>query len=99
MCTDGTANACSFLYAAAARAGRALGYDRIQTYILADEPGTSLKAAGWKFERMSHPVGWHHDGPRAARRVADHLMARKQLWYCDLVQSWNRPPPARVEVT
>lgn len=84
LCTDGTKNACSFLYSAAARAGVALGFKRIQTYILKDEPGTSLKAAGWEFERMSHPVGWHHGTGRAARNVADHLMERKQLWYKEL---------------
>lgn len=83
-CTDGTENACSFLYGAAARASKALGFCRIQTYILAEEPGVSLKASGWKFERMSHPVGWHHDGPRAARKVEAHLAERKQLWYKDL---------------
>lgn len=84
LCTDGTPNACSFLYGAAARAAKALGFVRIQTYILRSEPGTSLKASGWKFERLSHPVGWHHDGPRAARRVEAHLMGRKQLWFKDL---------------
>lgn len=84
MCTDGTPNACSFLYSAVARAAQALGFHRAQTYILADEPGTSLKAAGWQFERMSHPVGWHHDTGRSARKVPQHLMERKQLWYRDL---------------
>lgn len=84
LCTDGTPNACSFLYGAAARAGKALGFKRIQTYILKEEPGVSLKATGWKFERMSHPPGWHHDGPRAARKVEAHLMDRKQLWYKEL---------------
>lgn len=48
LCTDGTPNACSFLYGAAARACFALGYKRIGTYILASEPGTSLTAAGWR---------------------------------------------------
>lgn len=47
-CTDGTKNVCSMLYAAAWRAVRALGYKEIGTYILESEPGTSLKAAGWK---------------------------------------------------
>lgn len=84
LCTDGTRNACSFLYQAAARAGKALGYARIQTYILREETGISLKASGWTFDRMSHPAGWHHDGPRAARIVEDHLMDRKQLWFRDL---------------
>tara|TARA_R110000868_G_scaffold87274_6_gene244245 strand:- start:2767 stop:3204 length:438 start_codon:yes stop_codon:yes gene_type:complete len=48
LCTDGTRNACSFLYGSARRAAFALGYRRIGTYILASEPGTSLTAAGWK---------------------------------------------------
>ena len=48
LCTDGTRNACSFLYGAAARAAFALGYDRIGTYTLPTEGGASLRAAGWK---------------------------------------------------
>jgi len=48
LCTDGTKNACSFLYGAAARAAFALGYRRIGTYILASEPGASLMGAGWR---------------------------------------------------
>lgn len=48
LATDGTKNACSFLYGAAARAAFALGFRRIGTYIRADEPGTSLNAAGWR---------------------------------------------------
>lgn len=48
LCTDGTRNACSFLYGAAARAAFALGYKRLGTYILASEPGASLAAAGWR---------------------------------------------------
>ena len=84
LCTDGSPNACSFLYGAACRAAKALGFKRIQTYILKEETGVSLRAAGWKFDRMSHPVGWHHDTGRAARTVAPGLMERKQLWYRDL---------------
>lgn len=80
-CTDGTRNACSALYGAAARAAKALGYERIQTYILEDELGTSLRASGWQYERLSHPVGWHHDGPRPARKTKPSLMGRKQLWF------------------
>jgi hypothetical protein len=48
LCTDGTPNACSFLYGRAAKAAFALGYGRIGTYILKSEPGISLRAAGWK---------------------------------------------------
>jgi len=48
VATDGTQNTCSFLYGAAWRACRALGYRRLGTYVLADESGVSLRAAGWE---------------------------------------------------
>lgn len=47
VCTDGTRNACSFLYGACARIAKEFGYKRIITYTLESEPGTSLKASGW----------------------------------------------------
>lgn len=46
-CTDGTRNACSFLYAAAWRAARAIGYRRLVSYTLPTESGASLRGAGW----------------------------------------------------
>lgn len=48
LCTDGTRNACSFLYAAAWRAAKNMGYKKLITYILDTETGTSLRGAGWK---------------------------------------------------
>lgn len=48
LCTDGTKNACSFLYSAAWRAARNMGYKKLITYILKSENGSSLKASGWK---------------------------------------------------
>lgn len=50
LCTDGTRNACSVLYAACARRAKLEGYEKIVTFILQSEPGTSLKAAGWTLE-------------------------------------------------
>lgn len=50
LATDGTRNACSILYAAAARACDAMGFDSIQTYTLPEEGGASLRAAGWTCE-------------------------------------------------
>lgn len=58
LCTDGTPNACSFLYGACRRAAKALGYQRIITYILIDEPGTSLLASGWNFCYVSRGGSW-----------------------------------------
>lgn len=48
VATDGAKNACSILYGAAWRAAKALGYQKLITYTLTSEPGTSLRAAGWK---------------------------------------------------
>lgn len=48
MATDGTPHACSMLYGAAWRVARAMGYRKMVTYILDTEPGTSLRASGWK---------------------------------------------------
>ena len=58
LCTDGTRNACSFLYGAAARASFALGFKRIGTYILASEPGTTLIAAGWRLIGETPGLSW-----------------------------------------
>ena len=57
-CTDGTRNACSILYAAAWRAARAMGYQKLITYILDTEPGTSLKAAGWQCAGLAGGLRW-----------------------------------------
>lgn len=47
LVTTGVRNACSALYGACARAGKAIGYQRIQTFILESESGDSLMAVGW----------------------------------------------------
>lgn len=66
VCTDGTRNACSFLYAAVARAARAMGYEQIVTYTLPEEGGASLRAAGWTLDSDSAGGGsWSRtDRPR-----------------------------------
>ena len=58
LCTDGTHNACSMLYAAAWRAARAMGYKRVVTYILETENGASLRAAGWKCIGKAGGLRW-----------------------------------------
>lgn len=57
--TDGTKDACSMLYGAICRAGKALGYTEAWTYTLPSEPGTSLRAAG--FEEVGESAGGSHD--------------------------------------
>lgn len=77
LCTDGTKNACSFLYGAAARAVFALGFKRIGTYILASEPGTSLTAAGWRLIGETSGGSWSR-GNRP--RVDKHPTQAKLLF-------------------
>jgi hypothetical protein len=57
LVSDGTPNACSFLYGRAAQAAKAMGFTSIQTYTLVTEPGTSLRAAGWACEGSPRPHG------------------------------------------
>jgi hypothetical protein len=47
-CSDGTKNVNSFLYSAAWRVAREMGYLKLITYTQKTESGISLKAAGWK---------------------------------------------------
>lgn len=77
LCTDGTKNACSFLYGAAARAAFALGYRRIGTYILATEPGTSLTAAGWRLIGEAGGGTWNR---KARPRIDTHPTQNKLLF-------------------
>lgn len=77
LCSDGTRNACSFLYGAAARAAFALGYKRIGTYILKSEPGTSLTAAGWKLIGETPGRSW---SVPSRPRVDTHPLEPKLLF-------------------
>lgn len=66
LASDGTRNACSMLYAASWRAARALAYCRLVTYTRADEPGSSLRAAGWRpVAELPAREDWHP--PRCTR--------------------------------
>ena len=82
LVTDGTKNACSILYAACARVAKEMGFLKIQTYILEDEPGTSLIAAGWIFDGHTQGGDWNHSW-RKGRRV-DQPMVKKQRWKKEL---------------
>lgn len=70
-------NACSFLYGKAARAAFALGYQRIGTYTLKSEPGTSLKAAGWTLLGETSGGSWSRP---ARTRTDKHPLQPKLLW-------------------
>lgn len=75
---DGHRNACSRLYGAAKRAAQAMGYKRVITYILASEPGTSLKGAGWRL--VNAEAGGGSWSCPSRPRVDTHPLEQKQLW-------------------
>lgn len=77
LCTDGTKNACSFLYGACARAAFALGYGRIGTYILKSEDGTSLTACGWRLIGETQGGSWSRP---SRHRTDTHPLGQKLLF-------------------
>ena len=77
VCTDGTRNACSFLYGVCAKLRRLLGFDAVFTYILDSESGVSLRAAGWQFVRATR--GGTFDRP-SRRRTDKAPVCPKQVW-------------------
>ena len=78
LCTDGTRNACSFLYAACERAARALGYFGIDTFIKDEEPGTSLKAVGWDEQGSTPGRSW--SVPSRAREEKPTTLGKKRKY-------------------
>lgn len=78
LCTDGTPNACSILYAAAYRAARAMGYTKVVTYILDTESGVSLKAAGYVCEGRAGGLEWN--GERKPKMANQYPYQMKTRW-------------------
>jgi hypothetical protein len=78
LVTNGAAHACSKLYGACTRIAKEMGFVQIRTSILESEPGTSLKASGWKFSHMSDGGDWNR--PSRGGRRTDQPMCKKQVW-------------------
>jgi hypothetical protein len=79
-CTDGTRNACSFLYRAAWRAASAMGYRRLITYTLATESGASLRGAGFRLLGVRGGGSWNCP---SRPRIDNHPVERKCAWEID----------------
>ena len=89
VAADGCRNACSALYGASRRIALALGYEQLVTYTREDEPGTSLRAAGWMPATTTRGGAWSRaDRPR--RRGSDE--GRKHRWRINL-----RPAPNPID--
>ena len=76
-CTDGTKNACSFLYSAAWRAARAMGYKKLITYTLKDEGGASLRASNWKCLGEAGGGNWN---VKSRPRIDSDHQQKKLKW-------------------
>lgn len=78
-------NVCSKLYSLAVKAGRSMGYRRFITYTLESEPGSSLKAVGFRPDGIvpSSHGGW--DSPsRPRKKAARYPEGKKVRWILDL---------------
>lgn len=79
VATDGTKNASSALYGAAARSVKAAGYWRVVTYNLDDESGASLRAAGFTLIAVRDArKGWDMPSRPRKDRGADGVV--RGLW-------------------
>lgn len=76
--SEGAKNACSMLYGAAARIAREMGFLHIQTFILEEETGTTLRASGWVYESDTPGRQWVHSDGRPRR--TDQPNTPKQRW-------------------
>ena len=92
LCSNGTKDVCSFLYAKSARIAKELGYSKIITYILESETGTSLKASGWHLED-SQCGGGTWDRANRKRELLDaqlSLYPIKQKYVTEKKQRWAK---------
>jgi hypothetical protein len=80
LVTDGTHNACSMLYQAAARTAKEMGFDRIQTFILASELGISLKASGWRCDGETPGKAWIRSETRRLFDDDAYALGAKTRW-------------------
>jgi hypothetical protein len=74
-------NACSMLYAAAAKEARRRGFETIVTYTLEDERGSALRACGWTAAALTRGGSWN----RTSRPREDKApTGRKVRWELEL---------------
>lgn len=77
LCTDGTRNACSFLYRVCVRVANAMGYRRVLTYTLASEDGASLRGAGFTLKGKTGGGSWSRP---SRTRTDKHPTQEKFRW-------------------
>ncbi|MFD1130716.1 XF1762 family protein [Paenibacillus sp. PDC88] len=77
-------NACSKLYASAARIAKEMGYQMLITYTLEEEDGGSLRGVGFQFIGVTPGGSWHS---KSRSRQDRHPMGPKRAWSLNLSSS------------
>lgn len=92
LCTDSTKNVYSFLYSRCARIAQEMGYEKIITYILVSEMGTSLKASGWYCDEKSAGGGeWDcKSRPRELEPLQMSMFQTKKKYPTEKKQRWAK---------
>lgn len=93
LCTDGERNACSFLYSKAAKIAKEMGYEKIITYILESEIGSSLKASGWSKDGDGFGGGtWDTPSRRRYNCIGQLSMfpQKEQKYPTEKKQRWSK---------
>lgn len=78
VCTDGTRNVNSFLYGRVKQIGLLMGYEKIITYTLKSESGSSLRAVGAILEQEIKGQGWNR--PNRIRIEQKVYLQEKIRW-------------------
>lgn len=89
LATDGSQDACSALYGAAARAARELGYFAVITYTLMEEEGTSLRAAGWWPEKATTAPGQVWGVKSRPREVKMGVGLGEKIRWVRFLREWS----------
>ena len=94
LCTNGGGgkNVCSFLYSRCARIAQDMGYQKIITYILESELGTSLRASGWYCdEKQAGGGSWDCKArPRELEPLQTSLFPTRQKYPTEKKQRWAK---------
>ena len=85
---DGHKNACSMLYGACWRAARAMGCTSMDTFTHLEEPGTSLRAAGWIEDGVT--AGGEHSRASRPRKAAVDARPKRRWWAPGSLKAPNR---------
>lgn len=88
---EGTPNGCSMLYGACSRAARAMGALDLLTYTDEDEPGTSLRAAGFVEDDGLYGGGQASRPSRPRRERSSTETQKRRRWWAP----WSRSAPHR----